>query len=121
MIDLELDPLTNDLSFNEFDFSLVDQTGQIMQNLAIRLRFFLGEWYLDITQGLPFFETFFRKAPNQIQIESILKEEIVNTRGIVEITSFETSFDQSRRIYTVKFTARSINGEELQKEMELPV
>lgn len=121
MIDFELDPVSNDLVFQDFDFGLVDDTRQIMQNLAIRLRFFLGEWYLDITQGLPYFETFFRKSPNQIQIESILKEEIVNTRGIVEITRFETNFDQQRRVYTVNFSARSISGEELQKELELPV
>lgn len=121
MIDFELDPITNDLVFQNFDFSLVDDTKQIMQNLAIRLRFILGEWYLDITQGVPYFEVFFRKAPNQIQIESILKEEIVNTRGILELTSFESDFDQRRRIYSVKFSARSISGEDLLKAMELPV
>lgn len=121
MIDFALDQLTNDLVFKDFDFDLVDDTKQIMQNLAIRLRFILGEWYLDITQGIPYYEVFFRKAPNQIQIESILKEEIVNTRGIVELTSFESDFDARRRLYTVKFSARSISGEELLKELELPV
>ena len=121
MIDIELDKVTNDLVFNGFDFSLVDDTNQIMQNLAIRLRFILGEWYLDITQGVPYFEVFFRKAPNQIQIESILKEEIVNTRGIVELTSFESDFDSRNRVYSVKFSARSISGEELLKELELQV
>jgi hypothetical protein len=110
MIDFALDPVSNDLVFQKFDFGLVDDTKQIMQNLAIRLRFILGEWYLDITQGVPYFEVFFRKAPNQIQIESILKEEIVTTRGILELTGFESQFDQKRRIYSVKFSARSISG-----------
>lgn len=121
MIDFALDQVSNDLIFKDFDFALFDDTNQIMQNLAIRLRFILGEWYLDITQGVPYYEVFFRKAPNQIQIESILKEEIVNTRGIVELISFESNFDQRKRIYSVKFSARSISGEELLKEMELPV
>jgi hypothetical protein len=121
MIDFALDPLTNDLVFREFDFDLVDDTKQIMQNLAIRLRFVLGEWYLDITQGIPYYEEFFRKNPNQIQIESILKQEIVQTRGIVELISFEADFDKRRRIFSVKFSARSISGEELLKELELPV
>lgn len=121
MIDIALDPVTNDLVFQDFDFALIDDTKQIMQNLAIRLRFILGEWYLDILQGIPYYEVFFRKAPNQIQIESILKQEIVNTRGIVELTAFESDFDQRKRIYYVKFSARSITGEELQKELELPV
>jgi len=121
MIDIALDPVTNDLVFNDFDFSLVDDTNQIAQNLAIRLRFFLGEWYLDITQGIPYYEFFFIKAPNQIQIESILMEEIVNTRGIVEITKFQADFNKNSRIFSVNFGARSISGEELLKEFELPV
>lgn len=121
MIDFALDQNTNDLIFRDFDFFLFDDTNQIMQNLAIRLRFVLGEWYLDITQGIPYYEVFFKKAPNQIQIESILKQEIANTRGIVEITSFESAFDARRRVYSVKFSAKSIDGEELIKEMELPV
>lgn len=121
MIDLALDPILNDLTFENFDFNLVDDTKQIMQNLAIRLRFVLGEWYLDITQGVPYFEFFFIKAPNLIQIESILKEEIVKTRGIVEILSFESDYVPQRRIFRVKFSAKSISGEDLLKELELPV
>jgi hypothetical protein len=121
MIDIALDPVTNDLVFEDFDFALVDDTRQIMQNLAIRLRFILAEWYLDITQGIPYFEFFFVKAPNQIQIESILKEEIVNTRGIVEITRFSADFNTSTRLFSVSFGARSISGEELLKELEIPV
>lgn len=121
MIDFALDPVTNDLVFEDFNFFLLDDTRQIMQNLAIRLRFIFGEWFLDITQGVPYFEYFFIKAPNLIQIESILKEEIVTTRGIVELTSYEANFDARLRIYSVKFSARSISGEELLKELELPV
>src|SRR6187551_3333758 len=103
MIDIALDPVTNDLVFDDFDFALVDDTKQIMQNLAIRLRFVLAEWYLDITQGIPYFEFFFIKAPNQIQIESILKEEIVTTRGIVELTSFTADFNTRSRVFSVRF------------------
>ncbi len=121
MIDIELDPITNDLVFREFDFDLVDDVEQIMQNLAIRLRFFLGEWYLNITVGLPYYQLFFIKAPNEIQIESVLKEEIVTTRGIAELTSFSSNFDSRRRIFTVRFGARTTTNEELLKEMEIPV
>ena len=121
MIDFELDPVTNDLVINDYDLQLVDDVKQIMQNLAIRLRFVLGEWYLDITQGVPYFEEFFRKNPNQIQIESIIKTEIVETRGILEILSFVANFDKRTRVFSVKFSAKSISGENILKEMEIPV
>lgn len=121
MIDIELDPISNDLVFTGFDFRLIDNVGQIMQNLSIRLRFVLAEWFLDITQGIPYFEFFFIKAPNLIQIESILKQEIVTTRGILELISFTSNYESRRRIFSVRFSARAISGETLLKEMELPV
>ncbi|MEM0173067.1 MAG: hypothetical protein QXI16_01010 [Sulfolobaceae archaeon] len=121
MIDIALDPITNDLVFNNFDLSLVDDLDQIAQNLAIRLRFFLAEWYLNIDIGLPYYQIFFVKSPNEIQVESVLKEEIVNTRGVAELLSFSSTFDKAKRIFSVKFTARTVENEEIMKEMELPV
>lgn len=121
MIDLKLVPQTNDLEFKTFDFSLVDGLDQVAQNLAIRLRFFLGEWFLNINEGIPYYEFILVKAPNQIQVESLLKEEILNTKDVVELTGFTSSFDKSRRIFSVRFSCLCISGEELTKEMELPV
>lgn len=121
MIDIALDPITNDLVFSDFDFQLVDEIEQIMQNLAVRLRFFLAEWYLNINIGLPYYQIFFVKAPNEIQVESILKEEIVTTRGIRELTSFSSNFDKTKRVFSIKFSARTVSNEEILKEMEIPV
>lgn len=121
MIDIAVDQKTNDLIFREFDFYLIDGVDQIIQNLSIRLKFILGEWFLDITQGIPYFESFFIKAPNLIQIESILKDEIVTTRGIAELLTFEANYVALNRKFVVKFQARADSGEIILKEMELPV
>lgn len=121
MIDIAVEQTTNDLIFEEFDFFLFDGLDQIIQNLSIRLKFILGEWFLDITQGIPYFEQFFKKAPNLIQIDTILKEEIATTRGIAELVSFETNFNPRTRTFFVKFHARADGGEEILKELELPV
>lgn len=121
MIDLALDNITHDLIFENFDLQLFDDTNQISQNLGIRLRFLLGEWYLDITQGIPYYQEIFKKNPNQIQIESALKAEILDTDGVLELLKFESLFDRRNRRYSVNFTVRTISGEDLQKELELPV
>ena len=121
MIDLGLEEPIHDLKIENFDLVLFDELNQIIQNLTIRLKFILGEWFLDITQGIDYFESFFIKAPNLIQIDSMLKNEIVNTRGIQEITSYESDYIANRRTFTVKFSALAISGEEILKQMELPV
>lgn len=111
MKDIALDPTTGDLLLENFDLQLVDGRDQIAQNLAIRLRFILGEWFLDTTAGVPYYDDFFIKAPNQIRIESVLKEEILDTRGVDQILSFTSTFNAQRRIYSVTFSVSTIRGE----------
>lgn len=110
MIDFALNPSTGDLIFEDYDFSLVGGVDQIAQNLAIRLRFIEGEWFLNILAGIPYYQYFFIKNPNQIQVETFLKNEISNTAGIIDITSFSSDFDGVRREFTVNFGCKSING-----------
>lgn len=111
MKDIALDSTTGDLLLKNFDLQLIDGRDQIAQNLAIRLRFILGEWFLDVTAGVPYYDDFFIKAPNQIRIESILKEEILNTPGIDKILSFSSNFDAHRRTYSVSFSVDTLQGE----------
>jgi hypothetical protein len=119
MIDIALDPKTGDLVFEDFDLALVGGVDQIAQNLAIRLRFIQGEWFLNILAGIPYYQYFFIKNPNQIQVETFLKDEISNTAGIIDITSFSSDFDGVNRKFTVNFGCRSINGS-LEMEQILP-
>jgi hypothetical protein len=122
MIDLGLDPLTNDLEIVGFDLTLVKDRDQIAQNLGIRLAFVLAEWYLDITAGIPYYQEFFIKAPNQIQIESVLMDEITNTRGVKEILAFSSAYNATgsdARTFTVNFQVNTVAGN-LQIEQELP-
>ncbi len=119
MKDIALDPKTGDLVIADFDAALVDGIDQIAQNLAIRLRFIQGEWYLNILAGLPYYQYFFIKNPNQIQVETFLKDEISNTRGVQEITSFSSDYNGFSRKFTVNFACKTIDGN-LEMEQELP-
>lgn len=119
MIDMALDPKTGDLLLVEAGAQLVRETDQIAQNLAIRLRFIQGEWYLNILAGIPYYQYFFVKEPNQIQVESFLKDEIANTRGVEEITSFSSDYNSQNRTFAVKFSAKTVS-DEIEIEQELP-
>jgi len=119
MIDIALDPKTGDLIFKDFNFFTIGGVDQIAQNLAIRLRFMQGEWFLDILAGIPYYQYFFIKNPNQIQVETFLKNEISNTEGIIDINSFSSNFDGISRKFTVNFECISVNGS-LEMEQILP-
>lgn len=110
MKDLTLDPVTHDLLITNFDISTVDDVDQVTQNLGIRLRFFLGEWFLNIGVGVPYYQSILIKSPNQINVESALKSEIINTIGISEILAFSSQYDNFNRRFDVAFTALSNAG-----------
>ena len=118
MIDLLLDERSRDLKILNFDLSLISERNQIAQNLGIRLRFILGEWFLDIEAGIPYFEDILIKSPNQYRVESVLKEEIVNTEGIIEILSFNSQFDSQNRLFSVQFACDTVSGQ-INLELEL--
>ena len=104
MIDIELDN-DGDLLVTDYDLQLVEEIDQVIQNVAIRLRFFLGEWFLDVFVGVPYLQDFFIKSPNRIRIESVLKEEIIDTDGIDQITAFSSEFQSNLRQFSVNFSA----------------
>jgi hypothetical protein len=119
VIDIALDPLTGDLLIIDVGATLVYGIDQIAQNLAIRLRFIQGEWFLNILAGIPYYQYFFIKAPNQIQVESFLKEAIMNTRGVLQILDFSSLYNPSNRSYSVNFECQTIDGN-IQLEQDLP-
>lgn len=119
MIDFALDPTTGDLVFENLEFAFVSDVDQIAQNLAIRLRFIQGEWFLNIFAGIPYYQYFFIKNPNQIQVETFLKDEIANTRGVIAINSFSSDFNGNTRKFSVNFGCTVID-DTIEMELDLP-
>jgi hypothetical protein len=69
--------------------------------------------------GIPYYQYFFIKNPNQIQIETFLKDEIFNTPGVTNITAFTSAYDGASRAFTVTFSATTESGTTL-IEVNLP-
>lgn len=109
-VDLGLDPLTGDLAIEGNDLVIVSTSEQMVQNLKIRLRFFQGEWFLDIAQGLPFYESILVKNPNLPDIDNIIKAEIIDTEDITELLQYTSDYDPVLRTYSISFKVRSIYG-----------
>lgn len=103
MIDLKLDTIIHDLEVDAYDLQLVEDQAYIAQSLRIRLLFFLGEWFLDTSEGVPFYEDIFVKNPNLGAIEAALKARIASTPGVTDLISFSMDYDRSNRKLEVEF------------------
>lgn len=111
-MDIRLDPNTGDLDMTTVagDIILVDGPEAIAQNLRIRFKFFLGEWFLDTRQGLPYFTEVFVKNPRTSRLNFLFRRVILTTAGINDLISFSLSVDTGRRELEVKFRARLTSG-----------
>lgn len=73
----------------------------IRQKLSIRFQFFLGEWFLDLRQGIPYYRDVFVHRPNMDVIRSLFRRIILTTPGVVRLASFSQRFKPSeRRLYS---------------------
>lgn len=109
-VDLLLDK-NHDLALSERgDAILVDGQRQIAQQIEITLLTFLGEWFLDTTFGIPYFESILVKAPNRAEIESIIRAKIRDVPGVVNVPIVDVQVDAQQR--TAVIEARNITTNE---------
>ena len=100
MADLKLDS-TSDLDVTTNDFEVINGIDAIRQELQIRYRFFLGEWFLNSEEGTPYFEHIIKKNANDAQVRAILLDVAKSTPGVVEVRSYEADLDSVNRVLTV--------------------
>lgn len=73
----------------------------IRLRILSRLRFFKREWFLDLRQGMPYFEAVFVKNPDISLVQSIFRRAILSTPGVLTIARMVTSFDRRSRTFTI--------------------
>ena len=83
---------------------------EIEQTIRTRLRLFLGEYFRDISDGIPWFEQILGKGTSMSAREAALRNRILRTPGVVRLTSFSTDFNVDTRKYTVTAGALATFG-----------
>ncbi len=90
---------TEDRDFALFEGNLVlcRDARVITQRVENRFRFFLGEWFLDLREGVPYFQEILVKGPNVKVIRQIFLKVITTTPGMADVANFEMSYEASTR------------------------
>jgi len=96
----------------KFDLYLSDTNRDYYeQKIMIELRFFRGEWFLDTTKGIPYFQEIFIKGVNQADVDSIFKAAILSVSGISSLLSYESEKIIGTREYQISFVVKTIDNE----------
>ena len=87
----------------------VDPASVVAQRLRIRLQTFLGEWFLQTSYGIPYFQRTLGKKTSKTAVDRIFQEQILQERGVRELVSFSSTLQN--RQYAMSFRVRALNGD----------
>lgn len=101
-VDLLLDT-DGDLVVAVTDLVFSSGVESVAQALRIRLLTFRGEWFLDLDNGVPYYQDLLGQKFDQITAQAAFREAIVGTDNVDEILSLSTSFDGATRTLNVSW------------------
>ncbi|VVE69231.1 bacteriophage protein [Pandoraea pnomenusa] len=87
---------------------LVNSPEAVAQAVSTRLRLIQGEWFLDKTAGMPWKQVLGKNT--QATADSAIKQCVLGTQGVVEITDYSSEFDADSRALAVTATINTIYG-----------
>lgn len=91
----------------------VGGTNPITQSAAQKCRTLLGEFFLDTTLGVPYFQDLLGQRADLSRFEAALQSVILSTPGILTLTYWKLTTDRARRVATLVFRAQTTTGEVL--------
>jgi hypothetical protein len=109
-MDLLLDLETHDLVLTRRDLELVRGADLVRQRLKQNLLTLRGEWFLDETVGLPYFDEILTKATTQDRIRQLYIREIIDTQGVEKLNSLSFNVDAKTRKGRLEFTVETTEG-----------
>ena len=116
MLDLALNAKTHDLALNS-DVMFIDNAERVAQQIKIQLLTFLGEWFLDVTHGVPYLNYVLVKNPNFTLIRELFREQILKVNGVSNLVSIDIDFNSATRQMSLSYEAETEYGMITRKEV----
>lgn len=96
------------------DLQLIGDGPGLQQAVNIALKFFLGEWFLDQSVGVPWFQDIFIKNPNPAAIQAIIRSTILAVPGITSVSNVTISSPGQARSIKISWAATGNLGQLVQ-------
>lgn len=78
-----------------------NESNEIAQTIKTRLRLFYGEYFRNVKDGVPWYQSILTKEGSLISKDAIIKDRIRKTPGVVQILSYDAGFDTASRLYSI--------------------
>ena len=74
---------------------LVEGANQTAQQIKIALLTFFGEWFMDTTIGVPYFEQVLIKSPEKAKIENVFRKKILDVANVKRVLAMNIAHPQT--------------------------
>lgn len=118
--DLYLDG-NHDIVLSGADLRLVSGSEAIRQAADVRLKFFAQEWFLDLSAGVPWFQSILIKNPNLSAVAQIFRDQLLATPGIAVVEQLGLNYTSEARTLRINWRATSDEGELIESSPEVTV
>lgn len=110
-MDILLDSETHDIVFVNGQAPITDEMRlTVAQRLKVRLQTFLGEYFMNVDAGIPYYQRIFGKIKNKSTVDAIFQRQILDDPDVIEIVSYDSDLDAASRFLSVTFKVRTSEG-----------
>lgn len=113
-------PVLGDLRVSGGRVELVEGAEATEQEVRCRLRWWRGEWFLDLEDGTPYIGQLLGKGVSDETIRTMLRREILKVPDVERVESVEVDTDRATRYSQVSANVITTDGELLELE-DVPV
>ena len=118
LLDIALSAASHDLLLSPTnDLILIGNAERVAQQIKISLKTFLGEWFLDIGDGVPYFEEILVKNPNTMIIREIIRDRILTVPGVNTVITLDVEIDRSARMLQITHETQTTEGLVIETEV----
>jgi hypothetical protein len=78
--------------------------------IAQRLKFFLGEWFLNLREGVPFYAVVLIQNPDLEFVRSLYRRVILSVQEVASVDNITLDWNQETRRLAVTFDAQLVRG-----------
>lgn len=114
-------PILGDMHLTAGDSTTVEGDVATEQEIRSRLLLFRGSYFLDLREGVPWYQEILRKGYAPARVRELLRQTIATHPAVIDVPSVVLSVDRATRAASVTFEARTIEGVTIRSEDFGPV
>lgn len=94
-------------------------TDSVIQFVTQRLKLYLGEWFMNTSDGLPWYQQILVANADKSVVDGLLRDCILGTPGVTTLLSYTSHQDLGKRTMTVSFSILTATGAHISAQVPM--